>query len=85
MTDKAESRFTITLSNDHRADLAARAKKYRISQGEVIEVMLDAPPGADLDALFRAKRVEKVNGRTSIRATIERERMKRKESMETKQ
>ena len=78
MSKEDESRFTITLSKAHRAKLAAKAKQFHISQGEVIEVMLDADDGVALDDLFRAKRIEKVNGRTSIRSVIERERMKRK-------
>lgn len=45
MTDNTEDakrlRFSIDLDDEHRATLTAIAKSYKITQGEVIEALLD--------------------------------------------
>lgn len=59
----ARTRFSIDLNERHRDALAAIAKSYKITQGEVIEVLLDrADTTGDhlLGAALMAKRTSKV-------------------------
>lgn len=66
MKTEDTKRYTIVLSAAHQDKLAAVAKQFKISQGEVIEELLDHAAGLESMAeRFTARREEKVAGRTS--------------------
>lgn len=71
---KQEKRVTVTYTDvSYHERISELAREHKISQGEVIEVLLDGVH--DIDHLFNelsAKRTAKVAGRTSIRAIIQR-------------
>jgi len=60
------ARFTITTSKPHQRNLAELAKKYKISQGEVVEVMLDNADMNEMDTYFTRRREEKVDMRGGV-------------------
>lgn len=61
---KERQRFSIELGDDHRDVLAGTAKTYKVTQGEVIEVLLDRMTHDNgLCAALAAKREEKVAAR----------------------
>lgn len=61
-TPDARTRFSIDLDDNHRSSLNLIAKTFKITQGEVIEVMLDqmGTPTGELAAAFTARRDAKV-------------------------
>lgn len=65
-------RFTVVCDEQHQDALAVLAKRYKITQGEVIEVMLDHMNEEDFAAHFEARRNEKVAARKSKSALMER-------------
>lgn len=73
-------RFTITTTPTHHERLAALANSYQLSQGEVLEVLMDnmGASETDLVAAFFKRREDKVNSRTSIHAITQRLRKERK-------
>lgn len=79
MSKEAEKRTTITFTNEAaHLRLAALARKNKLTQGEVVEVLMDNIYDADvMIEHFAARRRQKVGARTSIRAVIERERQKK--------
>lgn len=68
-----EKRITLTFTDaKYRDKLAAWAKEHKLTQGEVIEVFLDDCIDCDKMAEYMdIKRKEKVAGRTSVRAMIQ--------------
>lgn len=71
-------RYTVKFTDEvYKKRLAALAKEFKISQGEVIEVMLDAYSGGSIEKDLRLKREAKLAGRTSIRAMIQRAKKKK--------
>lgn len=69
-----EKRVTIAYSDvSYHERIAALAKEYKVSQGEVIEVLLDTVHDEHflIEGLIK-KREDKVGARTSIRAIIQR-------------
>lgn len=73
MADK-EHRVTITFPNKDRFDqIAAYAKKHKLTQGEVIEVLLETVYDEHflLEGLDK-RREQKVASRTSVRSIIQR-------------
>ena len=73
MSTDNEKRITITFTDvTYREKLAKWAKDHKLTQGEVIEVFLDDCIDCDKMAEFMdRKREQKVAGRTSIRAMIQ--------------
>lgn len=74
MTKKKEKRVTITYSDEKFHNIvAAYAKEHKLSQGEVIEVLIESVHDEHflIEALIE-KRKSKVGSRTSIRSIIER-------------
>ncbi len=66
ITDAArKKRFSIDLDLTHQASLAMIAKTFKITQGEVVAIMLDhmGDPTPELAAAFRQRRDEKVAAR----------------------
>jgi hypothetical protein len=59
-------RFTVVASKEHKDKLDVIAKKYRITQGEAVEVMVDGINVEDFAPLFQAKREAKITERTKI-------------------
>jgi hypothetical protein len=61
-TPDTRTRFSIDLDDNHRFSLALIAKTFKITQGEVIETMLDqmGTPTGELAAAMTAKREAKV-------------------------
>lgn len=76
MSNDKELRKTVTFtSKRHLQELCAWAKDHKLTQGEVIEVLLDNVYDIDLMKRFmNERREEKVAGRTSIRAIIQRQK-----------
>lgn len=74
MSKDNEKRVTITFTDEsYTGKLAAWAKAHKLTQGEVIEVFLDDCIDCDKMAEFMdRKREQKVAGRTSVRAIIQR-------------
>lgn len=70
-TDAASVRYTIDLDPAARERLSKLAKAYQLTQGEVIEVLvedIDTPePDTFLDKMLKSKRQEKVEGRVKKR------------------
>jgi hypothetical protein len=60
-----QNRFTIIVTKEHRVKLNKFAKSYKITQGEVVEVLLDYLERNEdlLRSHFEAKREVKVDGR----------------------
>ena len=77
-------RFTVAISAGHQHRLAELAKQYQISQGEVVEVLLDAIGFSESDTVeaFKNRRKQKVESRTSLHAQMLRAREARKEGKE---
>ena len=70
-TDKL--RYTVKFTDEvYKERLKVLAKRFKISQGEAIEVMLDML--GDDTLAFAKKRESKVEARTSIRSIIQRSR-----------
>lgn len=69
-----EKRVTIAYSDvSYHERIAALAKEYKLSQGEVIEVLLDTVyDNFTFTEALILKREKKVGSRTSIRAIIQR-------------
>ncbi len=82
MSNENEKRVTITLSDPHYHKLLNRwAKDHKLTQGEVIEVMLDnVLDEHKLEHAMDERRKSKVAGRTSIRAMIERQKNEKRAS-----
>ncbi|MDR9847040.1 hypothetical protein [Herbaspirillum huttiense] len=68
MSEQKKSRYTIEISPEHQAKLAATAKQHKLSQGEVIEVLLELIDPAVHDPALAKRREEKVVERTAKRA-----------------
>lgn len=62
MTEKERVRFSIDMPADYQAKLAELAKRFKITQGEAVQVMLDQIRLLP-EAPFVAKREEKVAAR----------------------
>lgn len=77
-------RFTVAISAGHQDRLAAMAKEYQLSQGEVIEVLLDTIGFSVHETVlaFKSRRQRKVDSRTSLHAQMLRQRQARKEGKE---
>lgn len=58
-----QNRFSISLPESHQARLGEIAKQYRITQGEVIETLLEFADHAALALRYQAVREEKVAAR----------------------
>lgn len=73
MSETNEKRITITFTDvKYHEKLNEWAKAHKLTQGEVIEVFLDDCIDCDKMAEYMdKKREEKVAGRTSIRAMIQ--------------
>jgi len=69
--DKDVARYTMVLSEPHKDKLKKVSKTYGISQGEVVEVLLDQMNLGLLGGHFEAKRKSKTSDRISQRAVIE--------------
>lgn len=68
MTIQSEklARYTIAVSEEHQASLSQLAKKHKLSQGEVIEVMLDRIANDNgAEEAFAARRHDKIVKRNS--------------------
>jgi len=64
METTQRTRYSIDIDGPHREQLAAIAKAYKLSQGEVIETLLDYAGEDDgIKPLFVAKREAKVAAR----------------------
>lgn len=61
--DKGKLRYTVITTEQHREKLNKIAKTYRISQGDVIEVLLDQANLGLLGHHFDAKRESKSDGK----------------------
>lgn len=73
-----KSRYTVNFSDERYQEvLKSIAKKFQITQGEVIEVFLDTYSETAFGPGFRLKRTVKINARTSVRAAIERQKLER--------
>jgi uncharacterized protein (DUF885 family) len=68
-TNDSVHRFTVVSDKEHKAKLDVIAKQYKITQGEVIEVMLDNGDFDQLDPFLQAKRAAKVSGREKLSET----------------
>ena len=70
-TNPARPRYTIDLSTDARERLNELAKTHKLTQGEVIEVLLsdleEITEGSKFDLLFKWKRKAKLDARTRAR------------------
>jgi len=62
------SRFSIDLPEDWQIFLAETAKRYRITQGDVIELMLANMPIVNIEDKFKARREQKLAARKSKRS-----------------
>jgi len=69
--EKGMSRYTLILSEAHREKLKKVAKTYNITQGEVVEVLLDQMNLGLLGGHLEAKRKSKTSDRVSQRTVIE--------------
>lgn len=69
--DKDVSRYTLILSETHKEKLKKVAKTYSITQGEVVEVLLDQMNLGLLGGHLEAKRKTKTSDRVSQRSVIE--------------
>lgn len=69
--DKDVSRYTIVMSDGHKEKLKKVAKTYGITQGDVVEVLLDQMNLGLLGGHLEAKRKVKTSDRVSQRAVIE--------------
>lgn len=78
MSNQKIKRFTIQISEAHADELAVLAKRYKLSQGEIIEVLLDNLNPRTVGESATRRREEKVNARTSIHAITQRLRKERK-------
>ncbi len=79
MQQQDTKRFTVKVGEDYQSRLAALAKEFKLSQGEVIETLLDCV-GMQENAVKREladRREQKVNSRTSPWAVYQRERAAR--------
>jgi hypothetical protein len=63
-TEDTSTRYTVVSDKQHHRALAELAKKYKISQGEVIEVFLDHADMDEMEAHFTKRRNEKVDLRS---------------------
>jgi len=62
---KDRQRFSIELGDEHRRQLAGYAKSYKLSQGEVLEVLLDRMTlDNELGVALTARREQKVAARS---------------------
>lgn len=82
MNSDNQFRKTITFTSAAALSrLSALAKKHKLTQGEVIEVLMSEIHDVDVMAQrMDERRAEKVAGRTSIRSMIERQRKQKGES-----
>lgn len=69
----SKKHFTIAASKEHQQKLIDLAKKHKLTQGEILEVLLDniGSPVSQLDEIFLAKRVEKLQARGTTGAIAE--------------
>lgn len=66
------SRYTIILPNDHQARLAVMAKTYKLSQGEILEGLIEHADMEKLGPIFAKMREDKVAGRQSKKELLKR-------------
>lgn len=64
-TQQAANRHMISLSDTHKAKLKKLAKHFALTQGEVVEVMLDNLDLSRMSQHFEACRNSKISSRTS--------------------
>ncbi|MFT4064301.1 hypothetical protein [Paraburkholderia sp.] len=58
-----ESRYTVTVNKLAQSRLASIAKQFKISQGAVMEVLIENADISALEEQFRARREQKVQSR----------------------
>lgn len=80
MSEHDEKRFSISMSADHHKRLAGLAKEYQLTQGEIVEILIDmaGKPKDKIIEAFTVARQAKVEGRTSLHAQMMRQRQARK-------
>lgn len=72
MSTTQKTRYSIDMDDEHREKLATLAKRYKITQGEAIEVMLDFVEHADQIApAMMARREAKLAARKEAKAARE--------------
>lgn len=68
---KAPKRTAIVLEADIQDKVATIAKNYKLSQGQVIQTMIDmVGTTPEFDAALKAKRIDKVSNRTGKTAIL---------------
>jgi hypothetical protein len=65
---KEPKRFTVVINAEAQERLAELAKHFKLSQGQVLEVLIDQVDLATLAHAFKARREEKVQTRATRRA-----------------
>lgn len=68
---KDVNRHTVVISESYKKKLKAVAKNYHLTQGEVIEVLLDQMNLAQIGGHFEARRKQKEGGRTTQKDVID--------------
>jgi hypothetical protein len=63
---KGQVRYTVLLSNAHRAKIDQLTETFKLSQGDIIEVLLDHVDEVALKSPFEAKKANKVDGRGKV-------------------
>jgi hypothetical protein len=72
-TASTAKRAAIVLEQDIQEKVATIAKTYKLSQGQVIQTMIDmVGTTPEFDAALKAKRTEKVSNRTGKTAILKR-------------
>lgn len=61
---KGMARYTLILTETHKTKLKGVATAYGISQGDVVEILLDQMNTNHLDPFLKAKRNSKIDGRS---------------------
>lgn len=69
--EKGMVRYTMILPKVHKDKIETVAKTYKITQGEVIEVLLDQMSVSLLGTHFEAKKESKGSNKSSKRSVIE--------------
>lgn len=69
--EKGMARYTMILPREHKDKIAAVAKSFKISQGEVVEVLLEEMEVSMLRSRFEAKRNAKRSNKSSRREILE--------------
>ncbi len=70
-TNKDAGRHTVVVSESYKGKLKAVAKTYHLTQGEVIEVLLDQMNLSQVGGHLEARRRSKETGRTTQKDVID--------------